>query len=104
MTVVVVQWIETDRESRKKAIIQILPALRSGLINSQYFMEKIKSSPYLKEFDNECKPVIISALKYIYDLDLNKNPEQDPNDVYITRSRAPHEIMFGTSGSRFTHP
>ncbi|GAU96592.1 hypothetical protein RvY_08020 [Ramazzottius varieornatus] len=99
----IVQWIETDRESRKKAIIQILPALRSGLINSQYFMEKIKSSPYLKEFDNECKPVIISALKYIYDLDLNKNPEQDPNDVYITRSRAPHEIMFGTSGSRFTH-
>ncbi|XP_055341816.1 kelch-like protein 10 [Paramacrobiotus metropolitanus] len=94
----IVQWIEADRDSRKRCIVHILPALRCGLIDSQYFMEKIKSNPLLKEFDNECKPVIIAALKYIYDLDLNKNPEQDPNDVYITRSRAPHEIMFAMGG------
>ena len=50
---------------------------------------------YINAFFSGLKPVIIAALKYIYDLDLNKNPEQDPNDVYITRARAPHEIMFG---------
>ncbi|OQV12033.1 Kelch-like protein 10 [Hypsibius exemplaris] len=94
----IVQWINVDCENRKKCIIQILPALRAGLITSQFFMEKIKSSPFVKEYDNECKPVIIAALKFIYDLDLNKNPEQDPNDVYITRARAPHEIMFAMGG------
>ena len=54
-------------------------------------MEKIKSHIYIKD-RKEVKPLIIRALRLLYDLELDENPDMD---VYnpLTRPRVPHEVV-----------
>jgi kelch-like protein 10 len=46
------------------------------LIPDHSFMEKIKSHPYIKD-RREVKPLIIRALRLLYDLELDENREMD---------------------------
>ena len=60
------------------------------------FMEKIKSHKYVKD-RKEVKPLIIRALRLLYDLELEENPDMD---VYnpLTRPRVPHEVLVVIGG------
>ena len=69
---------------------------RLGLIPDTSFMEKIKSHKYIKD-RKEVKPLIIRALRLLYDLELDEAREMD---VYnpLTRPRVPHEVLFVIGG------
>ena len=100
----VLRWIDYDSETRRKHIARLLKTVRLGLLQTQFFVEKVKVHPYVK--DNElCKPIIIDTLKHLYDLDLNQNIAGNAG-LPLARPRTPHEILFvigGWSGSSPTN-
>ncbi|XP_074659238.1 kelch-like protein 10 [Tubulanus polymorphus] len=92
----VIKWIDHDPDSRKECIIDLLKVVRMGLLNTQFFVEKVKSHKYIK--DNEsCKPIIIDTLKFLYDLDMDDDKELDLSDP-LARPRVPHEFIFVVGG------
>jgi hypothetical protein len=51
-------------------IIDLLKCVRLGLLTTNFFIEKVKSHPYI--INNEaCKPLVIETLKYLYELDVD---------------------------------
>lgn len=53
-----------------KNIVPLLKCVRLGLLTTNFFLEKVKSHPYI--IHNElCKPLVIETLKYLYELDLD---------------------------------
>lgn len=85
----VIKWIDYKVEQRKpvfllkfclclfsksiisfKYIIDLLKCVRLGLLTTNFFLEKVKSHPYI--IHNEtCKPLVIETLKYLYELDVD---------------------------------
>ena len=48
--------------------------------------------------DNEqCKPIVIETIKFLYDLDMEEGKDVDLTNP-IARPRIPHEIMFVIGG------
>ena len=88
----VLRWIDYDPERRKIHIAKLLRAIRLGLLTTQYFVEKVKPHPYVKEVD-ACKPIVIETLKFLYDLDMDEDKEVDISNP-IAKPRVPHEILF----------
>ncbi|XP_022304667.2 kelch-like protein 10 [Crassostrea virginica] len=90
------RWIDYDPEERKEHIARLLKTIRLGLLTTQYFVEKVKVHPYIKDNDS-CKPIIIETLKFLYDLDMDEDKELDMNNP-LARPRVPHEILFVIGG------
>ena len=70
----VLRWIDYDATHRKMYIAKLMRSVRLGHLTTQYFVEKVKPHPYVKESD-ACKPIVIETLKYLYDLDLDDEKE-----------------------------
>lgn len=70
----VLRWIDYDAERRKSSMAKLLRSIRLGLLTTQYFVEKVKPHPYVRESD-ACKPIVIETLKYLYDLDMEEERE-----------------------------
>nr|QTM97704.1 KLHL10 [Sinohyriopsis cumingii] len=92
----ILRWIDYDPERRKNYIARLLKTIRLGLLTTQYFVEKVKTHPYVRDSD-ACKPVIIETLKFLYDLDMDEEKEVDLNNP-LARPRVPHEILFVVGG------
>ncbi|XP_045168944.2 kelch-like protein 10 [Mercenaria mercenaria] len=92
----VLRWIDYDPERRRNCMAKLLRSIRLGLLSTQYFVEKVKPHPYVKESEN-CKPIIIETLKFLYDLDMDGKEEIDPVNQ-LARPRVPHEILFVVGG------
>ncbi|OWF46852.1 kelch-like protein 10 [Mizuhopecten yessoensis] len=91
----VLRWIDYDAPNRKCHIAPLLKTVRLGLISIQYFTEKVKNHPYVKESDI-CKPIVIETLKFLYDLDMNDKAMDLANP--LARPRIPHEVLFVVGG------
>jgi len=66
----VIRWIDYKIDERKINIIDLLKCVRLGLLTTNFFIEKVKSHPYI--INNEaCKPLVIETLKYLYELDVD---------------------------------
>lgn len=89
------RWIDHDSPNRKCHISALLKTVRLGLLSIQYFTEKVKSHPFVKESDL-CKPVVIETLKFLYDLDMNDKALDLENP--LARPRIPHEVLFVVGG------
>ena len=51
-------------------IVDLLKCVRLGLLTTNFFLEKVKCHPYI--VDNEdCKPLVVNTLKYLYELDVD---------------------------------
>lgn len=70
----VLRWIDYDPDRRKGHIANLLRSIRLGHLTTQYFVEKVKPHPYVRESD-ACKPIVIETLKYLYDLDMEEEKE-----------------------------
>ncbi|KAJ8317347.1 hypothetical protein KUTeg_005251, partial [Tegillarca granosa] len=92
----VIRWIDYDTERRKCHIPCLLKCVRLGLLTTQYFVEKVKSHPYIKE-NEMCKPVVIETLKFLYDLDMDEEKDVDLNNP-LAKPRFPHEVLFVVGG------
>ncbi|KAH7961469.1 hypothetical protein HPB52_009290 [Rhipicephalus sanguineus] len=92
----VVRWIEHDSANRQQHIARLLRCVRTGLVDTNFFVEKIKSHKFVS--DNEsCRPLVIDTLRFLYDLDVVVHNDEVPTPMFA-RPRIPHEVMFVMGG------
>ncbi|KAL3190465.1 hypothetical protein MRX96_019983 [Rhipicephalus microplus] len=78
----VVRWIEHDSADRQQHIARLLRCVRTGLVDTNFFVEKIKSHKFVS--DNEsCRPLVIDTLRFLYDLDVVVHNDEEPPTAYI---------------------
>ncbi|XP_058301012.1 kelch-like protein 10 isoform X2 [Hylobates moloch] len=92
----ILKWISHDPQNRKQHISILLPKVRLALMHAEYFMNNVKMNDYVKDSE-ECKPVIINALKAMYDLNMNGPSNSDFTNP-LTRPRLPYAILFAIGG------
>ena len=65
-------------------------------MTADYFMNNVKNNPLVKDND-DCKPIIINALKAMYDLNMNGPSNSDFRNP-LTRPRLPYAILLAIGG------
>lgn len=65
----ILRWIDYDTEARKKHIVALMKCIRLGLLDTQFFLERVKEHPYVSGCE-ESRPMIIETLKFLYDLEM----------------------------------
>ncbi|XP_063239495.1 kelch-like protein 10 [Bacillus rossius redtenbacheri] len=90
----VVRWIEHRPGERRRYIAQLLGCVRLGLMETQYFVKKVKGSE-LVAGNQECRPLVIDALTYLYDVQTQSDDSPVPD---IARPRYPHEVLLAIGG------
>lgn len=96
---ILIKWVEHDKQTRKKVLLNVLKTVRMGLMDPDYFMTKVKSHELVKE-NPELRPIIKDAMKALYDLSSNSQTRllgSNTASPYI-RPRLPHEILFAVGG------
>ncbi|XP_014664890.1 PREDICTED: kelch-like protein 10 [Priapulus caudatus] len=100
----IVRWIDHDAEARKQYIAKLLGTVRLGLLDANYFVEKVKCHPYVKD-NEDCRTLVIETIKFLYDLGLSlqdgkedKESESVLIESPLAKPRVPHEIMFAIGG------
>ncbi|KAL3219385.1 hypothetical protein MRX96_030404 [Rhipicephalus microplus] len=92
----VVRWIEHDSDNRQQHMARLLRCVRTGLVDTNFFVEKIKSHKLV--LDNEsCRQLVIDTLRFLYDLDVVMHNNEVPTPMFA-RPRIPHEVMFVIGG------
>lgn len=91
------RWIENDPEKKKPHVCKVMQHIRWGLVESQYFVEKVKIHPLLQDKE-ECRSLVINILKSMYDLGTLNNQETGFPTPTFARPRMPHDILFAIGG------
>jgi kelch-like protein 10 len=117
-----IRWIGHDAENRKQYIVELLRKIRTGLMETQYFMEHVKEHFYVHGNEG-CRQIIIETLRFLYEMNsffysflimrlfscifffrlqfTSASPlnitEQIPTPG-IAKPRIPHEILFAIGG------
>lgn len=63
------RWIDYSTESRKVYIVELMECIRLGLLDTQFFLERVKDHPYVARCEAS-RPMIIETLKFLYDLEM----------------------------------
>ncbi|XP_046894805.1 kelch-like protein 10 [Hypomesus transpacificus] len=92
----ILHWIGHASQQRKGFIPVLLPKVRMALMTADYFMNNVKNNPLVKDND-DCKPIIINALKAMYDLNMNGPSNSDFRNP-LTRPRLPYAILLAIGG------
>ncbi|XP_072212513.1 kelch-like protein 10 [Excalfactoria chinensis] len=92
----ILKWITHDPWQRKQHIPILLSKVRLALMEADHFMNKVKTHDYVKD-NNECKPIIISTLTAMYNLNTN-NPLLSDRINPLARPRLPYSILFAIGG------
>ncbi|XP_055379258.1 kelch-like protein 10 [Condylostylus longicornis] len=92
-----IRWIEYDSKNRTKYVPQLMHAVRLGLLNTRFFMEKVKDH-YLVVNCDEAKPLIIETLTFLYDLDMIASRNDKMSTPALALPRLPHEVLFAIGG------
>ena len=93
----VLRWINHEAPTRRQYIVQLMRNIRLGLLDTQFFLEKVKDHPYV--VGNEaCRPIIIETLKFLYDLEMITQKDGEVPTPEIAWPRVPHEILFAIGG------
>ncbi|XP_077553528.1 kelch-like protein 10 [Haemaphysalis longicornis] len=99
---VALRWIEFDPEHRKRHISRVLNCVRTGLMDTDFFVENIKGNKLVAE-DESCRPQVIETLRFLYDLDVMVSNKEVPTPPFA-RPRLPHEVLFVIGGWRAGAP
>ncbi|XP_066575860.1 kelch-like protein 10 [Amia ocellicauda] len=92
----ILRWIDHAPSERRGHISVLLPKVRMALMESEYFMTKVKNNELVKQTD-ECKPIVIDVLKAMYDLNINGLSDLDFCNP-MTRPRLPYAILLSIGG------
>lgn len=91
------RWIKYNEPLRKVHIVDLLKTVRTGLMDTQYFMEKVKESSFVQGHEG-CRPIVIETLRFLYDLEVITERDGEIPTPSIARPRIPHEILFAFGG------
>ncbi|XP_066301975.1 kelch-like protein 10 [Branchiostoma lanceolatum] len=91
-----VHWVNSDFPARVEYVPRLFQKVRVGLLNPDYFMSKVKTHELIK--DNEvCKPRVVDAVKFFYDLELSNQALNDFTHP-LAIPRIPYEVLFAVGG------
>ncbi|KAH7961466.1 hypothetical protein HPB52_009287 [Rhipicephalus sanguineus] len=90
------RWIEIDPGSRIRHMARLFECVRTGLVDTDFFVERIKTHKYIVD-DDACRPRVIQTLRFLYDLDVVVHDDEVPTPVFA-RPRIPHEVLFAIGG------
>lgn len=93
----ILAWLNYDVENRKQYVVNLLKCVRHGLLETQYFLERVKDHPLVTSNDS-CRPIIIDTLKFLYDLETIQEANGEVLTPEVARPRIPHEILFAIGG------
>ncbi|XP_066145529.1 kelch-like protein 10 [Euwallacea fornicatus] len=93
----ILRWIDFSTEERKGHIVDLMKCIRLGLLDTQFFLEKVKDHPYVTGCEAS-RPMIIDTLKFLYDLEMISHRDGEVVTPEIARPRVPHEILFAIGG------
>uniref|UniRef100_A0AAR5QJ18 BTB domain-containing protein n=1 Tax=Dendroctonus ponderosae TaxID=77166 RepID=A0AAR5QJ18_DENPD len=94
---IILRWIEYSTDSRKQHIVELMKCIRLGLLDTQFFLERVKDHPYVAGCEAS-RPMIIETLKFLYDLEMITHRDGEVVTPEIARPRVPHEILFAIGG------
>ncbi|XP_030753239.1 kelch-like protein 10 isoform X2 [Sitophilus oryzae] len=94
---VILKWIDYSTEERKGHIVELMKCIRLGLLDTQFFLERVKDHPYVASCEAS-RPMIIETLKFLYDLEMITHRDGEVVTPEIARPRVPHEILFAIGG------
>lgn len=94
---IILRWINYDADNRKKHIVALMKCIRLGLLDTQFFLERVKDHPYVSSCE-ESRPMIIETLKFLYDLEMITHRDGEVITPEIARPRVPHEVLFAIGG------
>jgi len=60
-------------------------------------ISRVRQKHPLVHENDQCKPIVIETIKFLYDLDMEEGKDVDLTNP-IARPRVPHEIMFVVGG------
>jgi len=92
-----IRWVNRNPEQRKRHIVDLLTQVRTGLMETQYFMEHVKDHPYVHGHE-DCRPIVIETLRFLYDLEVITERDGEIPTPSIARPRIPHEVLFAIGG------
>ncbi|KAH7966653.1 hypothetical protein HPB49_018273 [Dermacentor silvarum] len=90
------RWIEFEPAIRTRHTARLFECVRTGLVDTDFFVEKIKTHKYIVD-DDSCRPRVMQTLRFLYDLDVVVHNDEVPTPVFA-RPRIPHEVMFVIGG------
>ncbi|XP_308125.6 kelch-like protein 10 [Anopheles gambiae] len=94
----VLRWIDHDPTKRGKHIHRLMKTVRFGLLNTEYFLDKVKENQYVLASE-DTKPLVIEALTFLYDLEMiSTKAMKEMKTPAIATPRLPHEVIFTVGG------
>ncbi|XP_067126068.1 kelch-like protein 10 [Centruroides vittatus] len=94
----VLRWIEHDQNGRSMYTSRLIPHVRLGLMDPDYFIENVKSNKYVCN-DSNCRSIISEAIKCLFDLDANTlEINRRPIICELQIPRLPYGIVFAIGG------
>ncbi|GFT39689.1 kelch-like protein 10 [Nephila pilipes] len=91
------RWIDHKPHERKKHVDAIMRCVRLGLMDTQYFMEKVKVHKYV-ENNESCKPIVIETLRFLWDLEMIGQKKDVVETPFLATPRIPFSILFTIGG------
>uniref|UniRef100_A0A4W4HLF9 BTB domain-containing protein n=2 Tax=Electrophorus electricus TaxID=8005 RepID=A0A4W4HLF9_ELEEL len=92
----ILRWITHAPQERTEHIAILLPKVRMALITPDYIMNSVKDNAVVKDSE-DCKPIIISALKTMFSLNINGPSNYDFRNP-LARPRLPYTILLAIGG------
>jgi len=65
----ILRWISHKPDERRDHIVDLIVQVRTGLMETQYFMEHVKDHPFVHGNEG-CRPIVIETLRFLYDLEV----------------------------------
>uniref|UniRef100_A0A1B6D3P4 Kelch-like protein diablo n=1 Tax=Clastoptera arizonana TaxID=38151 RepID=A0A1B6D3P4_9HEMI len=93
----VIAWIEHDPINNRRHLARLMPNVRFGLLDPQYFIERIKDHPLVLG-DDSCRSMVYDILTLMNDLDTISEIEVEVSTPLMAIPRVPHEVLFAIGG------
>ncbi|KAM6951115.1 kelch-like protein 10 [Aplochiton taeniatus] len=92
----ILKWIGHAPSKRNQDIALLLPKVRTALMKPDYFLINVKEN-FLVKSNAECRPIVIRALKALYELHMN-GPDIAKFVNPLCRPRLPYCILLVIGG------
>nr|XP_042899405.1 kelch-like protein 10 [Parasteatoda tepidariorum] len=92
-----IRWIDHKVDERRQYIDSIMRCVRLGLLDTQYFIEKVKKHHYL-ENNESCDDIVIETQGFLYDVATISQKVAEVEMPILAIPRIPYAVLFTIGG------
>ena len=93
----VMDWVSQKPNQRNVFIVALLKQVRLGLIEADYFVQKVTTHPYIVKNESACRATLKAAWDYICTQENNGSRQLHMKHT-VVRPRIPHSVIFILGG------